>query len=227
MVFVDHQNDRLVIHNANGLFDCEIPVPHSPIDVTCIEENTVAVTHNIEPYHIEIINIANRKIVKRIKTSNVSYGITNKGGRLLYYELGRVIQIADVTNESTVTTVVKVDGEHHWDYVTTLKDKIYHTSYNSNTVTCYEVTGQKVWEYQDKLILKGIRGEAVDNDYNVYVVSHGNDSVVVVSPDGQHARRLLGEENGIKYPYGIHFDQGRNILLVSNLYGKAFLYNIK
>ncbi|CAC5373380.1 unnamed protein product [Mytilus coruscus] len=107
MVFVDQLNDRLVIHNKHGLLDCEIPVSHCPVDVTCIDENTVAVTHNDEPYHIEIINIANKKIVKKIKTSDRCYGITNKTGRLIYYQLHNGIQATDVTAESTATTVVK------------------------------------------------------------------------------------------------------------------------
>ncbi|VDI12887.1 Hypothetical predicted protein [Mytilus galloprovincialis] len=131
IIFVDQSNDRLVIHNDNGLFVCAIPVSHYPIDVTCIDENTVAVTHNAEPYHIEIINIVNKKIVNQIKTSNQCYGITNENERLIYYEVGRGIQIADVKSESTATTVVKVDGEHHWNYVTTSKDKIYHTKSES------------------------------------------------------------------------------------------------
>ncbi|CAG2201145.1 unnamed protein product [Mytilus edulis] len=71
IIFVDQANDRLIIHNENNSFHSEIHVSHWPIDVTCIDENTVAVTHNAEPYHIEIINIADRNIVKRMKTSNI------------------------------------------------------------------------------------------------------------------------------------------------------------
>ncbi|XP_071176395.1 uncharacterized protein [Mytilus edulis] len=225
--FVDVNNHRLVIHSDNGLFVYEIPVSHFPLDVTYIDENTVAVTHVGEPYQIEIINIANKEIVNQIKTSNQCYGITNEKRRLIYHENGSGIQTTDVNSESTATTFVKVDGEHHWNYVTTSKDKIYLTEYKSGTVTCYTVTGQKVWEYKDESILKYINGVAVDNDSNVYVVSIGNNSIVVLSPDGKQARRLLAEENGIQYPSGIYFDKDRNVLLVTNSRGPAFLYNIK
>ncbi|CAG2234972.1 unnamed protein product [Mytilus edulis] len=226
IIFVDQANDRLLIHNENNSFHSEIPVSTWPIDVTCIDENTVAVTHNAEPYHIEIINIADRKIVKRIKTSNMCYGITNIEGRLLYYEIGSGIITADVTDEGTVTTVVKVDGKNNWTYVTTSKDKIYYTNTFPNTVTCCTVTGQKLWEYKDESILNSIHGVTVDNDSNVYVTSNERSRIVVLSPDGKDARQLL-EGNGIKQPCGIHFDKRRNILLVTNLYGATFLYNIK
>ncbi|XP_063440550.1 uncharacterized protein LOC134721443 [Mytilus trossulus] len=227
IVFADHSNHRLVIHNENGLFVCETPVSNWPIDVTCIDENTVAVTNNVTPFYIEIFNIVNKKTVRQINTSNQCYGITNEKGRLLYYEVGRGIQTADVNSGSTVTTVVKVDGKQNWNYVATSNDKIYHTINQSNTVTCYTITGQEVWEYKDESILKSVRGVAVDNDSNVYVVSNEHDSIVVLSPDGKHARRLLTKENGIQHPYGIYFDKGRNILMVTNVYGPTSLYKVK
>ncbi|VDI72442.1 Hypothetical predicted protein [Mytilus galloprovincialis] len=225
MVFIDRSSSNILIYNENALFECEIPISLCPIDVTCIDENTVAVTHNAEPCHIEIINIANKTIVKRIKTSNMCYGITNNAGRLVYYETGSGIKTVDVTNESTINTVVKVDAIHHWNYVTSSKDKIYHTNSDTDTVTCYTVIGQKFWEYKDESTLKPIRGVTIDNDSNVYVAFYGNDHIVVLSPDGKDVRKL-GGDHGINCSYGIHFDQGRNILLVTNMHGKAFLYYI-
>ncbi|CAG2234735.1 unnamed protein product [Mytilus edulis] len=154
IVFVDKTNDRLTIHSENGSFVCEIPVSHRPVSITCIDENSVAVTHNQKPYHIEIINIANRKIVKRIKTSYECYGITHQNGKLIYYETGSGIQTRNINDESTVTAVVTIDGKHHWNYITSSKDNINHTSDESNTVTCYTITGQKIWEYKDDSIFK-------------------------------------------------------------------------
>ncbi|XP_071142904.1 E3 ubiquitin-protein ligase TRIM71-like [Mytilus edulis] len=226
IVFVDKTNDRLTIHSENGPFVCEIPVSHSPVNITCIDENSVAVTHYQKPFHIEIINIAKRKIVKSIKTSYECYGITHQRGRLIYYETGRGIQTADIADESSTTTVVTIDGKQYWNYVTSSKDKIYHTCNESNTVTCYTVTGQKIWEFKDDSMLTSIRGVTVDNDSNVYLVSINNDNVVVLSPDGKNARRLL-EGSGIKMPYGIHFDQVKNILLINTINGTVFLYNIQ
>ncbi|XP_063424145.1 uncharacterized protein LOC134707912 [Mytilus trossulus] len=226
MVFVDNGNKRLLIYNENGLFDSEIPISQQPIEVTCIDEKTVAVTHNWPPHHIEIVNIENKKITNKVKTSKPCYGITNINGRLVYYERGSGIKTVDVTDENTAITVVKVDSDHYWNYVTSSKDKIYRTDQHSSTVICSTVTGQTVWELKDKSIFKGIRGVTIDKDHNVYVASNSNNSVVVLSPDGKDARPLLGEDNGIKMPYGIHFDQSRNLLLVTNLSGAAFLYNI-
>ncbi|CAG2201132.1 unnamed protein product [Mytilus edulis] len=226
MVFVDNVYNRLLIYNENGLLDSEIPVSKQPVEVTCIDEKTVAVTHNGQPYHIEIVNIENKKITNKIKTSKPCYGITNNNGRLVYYEMGSGIQTVDVTDGSIVTTVVKVDGDHYWNYVTTSRDKIYRTDQHTSTVTCYKVTGQKVWELKDESIFTGIRGITIDNDSIVYVTSRDNNNVVVLSSDGKVARQLLGKDDGVELPVGIHFDQRRNILLVTNLYEKAFLFRL-
>ncbi|XP_063420763.1 uncharacterized protein LOC134705980 [Mytilus trossulus] len=227
IVFVDQVNHSLVIHNENGVFESEILVSQSPVDVTGIDENTVAVTHNSRPYHTEVIDIANKLVVKMIKTPNMCYGITKREGRLIFYTFGTGIQTVDVTDESTFTTLVKVDYKNHSNYVTASKDETYHACPGSNTVTCYTVTGQKIWEYTHELMLHGIRDITVDNDSNVYVASYGNNNVVVISPDGNDAHRLLGEENEIKKPHGIHIDNKKNNLLVVNFCGTAFLYNIK
>ncbi|CAG2201128.1 unnamed protein product [Mytilus edulis] len=125
----------------------EIPVSQQPLEVTCIDEKTVAVTHNAQPHHIEIVNIENKKITNKIKTSKPCYGITINNGRLVYYEWGSGIQTVDVTDGSIVTTVVKIDGDDYWNYVTRSRDKMYLTNHHSSTVTCYTVTGQKVWKY--------------------------------------------------------------------------------
>ncbi|XP_071153175.1 uncharacterized protein [Mytilus edulis] len=226
MVFVDNVYNRLLIYNENGLLDSEIPVSKQPVEVTCIDEKTVAVTHNAQPYHIEIVNIENKKITNKIKTSKPCYGITNNNGMLVYYEMGSGIQTEDVTDGSIVITVVKVKGDYYWNYVTTSRDKIYRTDQHTSTVTCYTVTGQKVWELKDESIFKGIRGITIDNDSNVYVTSKDNNNVVVLSSDGKVARQLLGKDDGVELPLGIHFDQRRNILLVTNLYEKAFLFKI-
>ncbi|XP_063406361.1 uncharacterized protein LOC134690325 [Mytilus trossulus] len=226
-VFVEYWSNRLVIQNKNGLFVCEIPVSRCPANVTCINENSVAVTHCQTPFHIEIVNIDSRKIVKRINTSNECYGITHQNGRLIYYETGKGIQTTDMTNESSTTTsVVTVKDKQHWNCVTSSKDKIYNASNESSTVTCYTITGQKIWEYKDDSILRLIEGITIDNDSNVYVVSLKNNNVVVLSPDGKNARRL-SVENETENLRAICVEKENNILLASSCSGKAFLYNIE
>ena len=68
---------------------------------------------------------------------------------------------------------------------------------------------------------------AVDIDLNVYVASEGNNSVVVISPDGKRCRTVLRKLDGIDNPFAICFDKVKNNLVVCNCNGTAFLYKVE
>jgi DNA-binding beta-propeller fold protein YncE len=72
---------------------------------------------------------------------------------------------------------------------------------------------EKLWEFQDVVLIREPRGVAVDRDLNVYVVSTGNNSVVVISPDGKRCRTVLGKSDGIDRPTAICFDKVKNNLV--------------
>ncbi|CAC5411426.1 unnamed protein product [Mytilus coruscus] len=104
--------------------------------------------------------------------------------------------------------------------------KVNFTNPATSTVTCYNITGEKVWQYNDETVLNGIRGVTTLQGDNVYVASYGNNSIVVMSPDGKYARRLVGEEDGLNQPHGIYLDKTRNNLLISCLMEKFICIRI-
>lgn len=62
-----------------------------------------------------------------------------------------------------------------------------------------------------------------------------NNSIVVVSPDGQTCKTILSESDGIKSPWGININRETGIMIVSSkirddscntLYDTAFVYKI-
>jgi len=50
--------------------------------------------------------------------------------------------------------------------------------------------------------------------------------VVVISPDGERAKQVLGICDGINRPCAICYDEDRNHLLVVNHEGLAHLYEV-
>jgi len=130
-------------------------------------------------------------------------------------------------SDNSISLLVKQEGFPYWTYVITSGDNIYHTNYKTNTISCHKINGDKLWEFKDAFIIREPFGVAVDRDLNVYVASRGNNSVVVISPDGKRCRTVLGESDGIDKPYAIYFDKVKNNLLVCNYYGPAFLYKVE
>jgi predicted DNA-binding protein (UPF0278 family) len=219
VILVDcyYYNRRLVILNDDGTLDKEIPCSLSyPYDVTYLDDRTVAVS---AVNGIEIINIDTKTTERRIKTSQRCYGITYHHGVLLWCEERKGIQMMKLSDDR-ITTLVKQSNLSSNSYITTCREKIYQTNPNTNTVTCYTIKGDKLWEFKVESVLNDPRGVTVDNDGNVYVTSYSSNSVVVLEPDGRHGRQILSSDNGLENPIGIFFDQSKNSL---NCCGQCFL----
>ncbi|XP_063431447.1 uncharacterized protein LOC134714133 [Mytilus trossulus] len=224
IVLVDWNYNNLFILSENESLESKINVSERPVDVTCIDDKTIALSHSY-PMQINIINISSKQIEKKIRTSTSCYGITNEQGRLVYCANGIGIQSVDFSGDD-VSTIVKEPKMSDWNYVTVSGGKLYHTNRSTDTVTCYNTIGEKAWEYNDKSFLKDIRGVTTDKDANVYIASNGNNSIVVISQDGKHARCLIREEDGLSQPFGIYLDKTRNNLLISCNNGDVHMYKV-
>ena len=224
MILVDfHSNHRLVILNDDGTLDKEIPCSLGfPCDVTYLDDRTVAVaTYN----GIEIINIDTKKSERRINTDKWCSGITYHNGVLLWCKKQKGIILMKLSDDR-ITTLVKQSNLEYDSYIATCREKIYQTNRNTNTVTCYTIKGDKLWEYKDESLLKDPRGVTVDNNGNVYVTSHSSGSVVVLEPDGRQGRQILSNDYELIAPTGIYFDKSKNSFIVANYFGPCFLYQM-
>jgi hypothetical protein len=77
-----------------------------------------------------------------------------------------------------------------------------------DTIYCYSLTGQTIWDFRDRSVLRKGKGIALDKNSNVFVAGMETNNVVVLSPDGK-----------------INID--RNELLVCNTNGQAFLFSLQ
>ena len=143
----------------------------------------------------------------------------------MFCEGSRGISRVQLTDNS-ISLLVKQKRLPNYTYVITSGDNIYHTNPTTNRVSCHKINGDRLWEYQDVAIIREPYGVAVDRDLNVYVASRGNNSVVVISPDGKRCRTVLGESDGIYQPLAIYFDKVKNNLVVGNYNGTVFLYKV-
>ena len=223
LIFVDNDNSIPVILNKDGTLDKEISCsPRDSLDVTCLDDTTVAVsTEN----GIEIINIDSTKTERRIKTCSPCHGITHNNELLLWCEPERGIQTMKLS-DGRVTTLVKQRSLSYNSYITQCGENIYHTNGDTSTVTCYTIQGETLWQYKDVSVLNDPWGVTADNNYNVYVTSHESHSLVVLEPDGRQGRQLISSDDGLQYPTGIYFDKSKCRLLVTNDNGTAFLHKL-
>ncbi|XP_076103649.1 uncharacterized protein LOC143072548 [Mytilus galloprovincialis] len=224
VILVDLKYHTVFVLHQSFVF--KIKTIRPPFDVSFIDEKNIAVSHgDYAPFEIEIINISTEQIEKQIKISKKCHGITIEQERLIYCSKGNGILSVDFCGNNACT-VVEQPEMSSLNHVTASGGKLYHTNPTTDTVTCYTSIGEKVWEYNDKSVLKNIRGVTTDKDANVYVASYGNNSIVVISPDGKHARRLVGKDDGLYQPYGIYLDKVRNNLLIACYNSDAHMYKV-
>ena len=193
--------------------------------MTCIGDTRLAISTGARK-QIHILNIASKQIEKIINTSGWCYGITQNEGSLLFCEKSRGISRVQLS-DNNISLLVKQEEFPDCTYVITSGDNIYHTNRPTHTVSCHKINGDKLWEFQDVAIIRYPQGVAVDRGLNVYVASRDNNSVVVISPDGQRCKTLLGKSDGIDRSTAIYFDKVKNNLVVCNYNGTAFLYKVE
>jgi DNA-binding beta-propeller fold protein YncE len=223
MLFTDSNNQKLVILNNDGTLDKEITCsPYPPRDVTLIDDSTVAVSTSGD---IRIINIDTKCTERVIKTTVRCYGIAYHKGTLLLCEGSRELFKIELSDDRITTLVedVNLPGE---SFVTTFGDKIFQTNYVNNSVACYTINGEKLWEFKDESVLGMPVCVAVDNNCNIYVTSYNYNKVIVLSPDGKQCRQLLDHNDGMRSPYGISIDRTTNNILIINSSGPALMYHI-
>ncbi|VDH91117.1 Hypothetical predicted protein [Mytilus galloprovincialis] len=223
--FVDGTyNHRIVIMDSTGTSSGEISLsPLFAFDVTCVDNKTIAITTGSSG-QIAFANILSKKIKKSIGTTWQCDGITHADGKLIFsvYSKGIHVLHLDTGNISTIHKAnITVDT-----YLTSFGDKIYHTNWKTNSVTCFDMDGNSLWTYEDEKVLQKPRGIAVDSQHNVYVASLGTESIVVISSNGKEGRQLLTKKDGIENVRAIYYDKVNNCLLVCTLSGSAFLFEI-
>jgi hypothetical protein len=119
-------------------------------------------------------------------------------------------------SDGRITTLVEAPKLPDQSFVTTFGDKIFQTNLLNNSVTCYAINGEKLWEFNDKSVLRQPIGVVVDNNCNIYVTSYYYQKVIVLSPDGKQWRQLLDHNDGMSGPYAISIDRTTNNILITN-----------
>ncbi|XP_071170482.1 E3 ubiquitin-protein ligase TRIM71-like [Mytilus edulis] len=209
LIFADFTNNkRLVIMNADGTLDGELKLS-APYDVTSIDDRRVAVNQSKQ---IQIIDLVSKKVENTLHVKNsIASGIAYGNDMLLFYESGKGILMFKLTETNDPITVVNDSNTGNWNFIASFQNNIYRTS--NHTVTCYNVSGEKVWEFKDKNVISLPRSVAVDQYSNVYVASTGKRRIVVISPDGLQSRTLISNVDS----WGIDIDTERHMLMVTEL----------
>lgn len=224
-------NEKLVYLNAKFKteYTIKLSTPYSSFDLSCLDENIVAVTTGHlsdlkQRSGISIIDLTKRKIRKFVDLPGDPYGITYDGKSMICRVKDKDLHVI-ACDDYRITTIPNTAVRCH-SYVATYADKILYTNPEENKVFCCLFNGTRLWEFHDKTVLKTPQGITVDDQGNVFVVGRSSCNVLVISPDGKQYKQILNRKNGILGPFSIFCDNFRKQLLVTNQSPAAHLYEI-
>ncbi|CAG2200737.1 unnamed protein product [Mytilus edulis] len=129
-----------------------------------------------------------------------------------------MVDLSDTKN----SLLIKDEALESINYITASVDRLYYT--NRNKIYCYSLRGKKLWKFKDSTILMNISGLTIGKHHIIYVASRENNSIFVISPNGENVRRILRGGDGIADPRGLFINGENDNLLITNHNGTAFLY---
>ncbi|XP_071162456.1 E3 ubiquitin-protein ligase TRIM39-like [Mytilus edulis] len=212
--------NKLLEYNEDGNFIRDIQLSAKPYNLTTIETDQIAVSYSTLSY-IEVIDIKQMIVLKKVKFKNSCLGISYSEGKIFVVVNNEGIVVLDI--EGTMLNTVKcTPGVYN---ITTCKTRIYYTQLKPSTIYCCSRTGEEIWNFNDNSF--GFSGISTDRDQNVFVVGNKINNLMVLQDDGKESKILLSRSEGLEKPSRLCYNKEKNTLLVCNsINGNVFLYSV-
>ncbi|CAG2214488.1 unnamed protein product [Mytilus edulis] len=209
-IILDCHKKQLLLFSKDGIFIRIVATFKShPYDVCFVRNNTVAVTFK-SVNQTTLVDIEKNKIIQTIKLSHYCYGVASDGETLVISEDRKCTRVN--LHDKSHTILNGMDGVFH---ISLFQGSIYGAIPEENKICCFDSTGEPLWTFQHQEIVWPV-GITLDMNGFIYIASHGNNSIVVVSPDGKTCKTILSEADGIKRPWAIHINKDTEMMIVSS-----------
>ncbi|CAG2230093.1 unnamed protein product [Mytilus edulis] len=228
-IILDNNKKQLLLFSNDGTFIRKVATfTESPYDGCLVMNNTVAVALGRVKQTV-LVDVNTSKIIQSIKLSHNCYGVASDGKTLVISSGGQCTTV----NLSDMSHTI-LEGMGGLFRISLFQGNIYGTNYSTHKLCCYKVTGEPLWTFQHQDIARP-QGLALDKNGFVYIASYGNNSIVVVSPDGKTSKTILSDADGIKNPHAININRENGVMIVSShtsgenneqSYQTAFVYKM-
>ena len=152
----------------------------------------------------------NKQVIKEVDIKVACGGLVAVGNKIVLHVVDCEYRIFDLNLKHTGTIPMKMTKCPFLSYH---NDKLYFAQCTTNTVFCYDMTGNCVWEFKDERLLKP-HGIATDKYGLVYVCGYDSLNIIVISSHGGRARELVNLRGIMKNPDCLNYRKQRDRLLV-------------
>ncbi|XP_052106564.1 uncharacterized protein LOC127739043 [Mytilus californianus] len=224
-MILDLNKFQLLMFSNNGIFIRKVmSFSTGPVDACFVRNDIVAVAFGIKN-QTAVVDVERNKIIQTIKLPHISSAVASDGQILAISAINdsTIVNLNDMSH-----TILQGVGAN---YSAVFKGNIYGIIQSENNICCYKKTGEPLWTFQHDIDILG--GLALDKNGFVYIVSRGDNGIVVVSPDGKTCKTILLEDDGINFPDVIDINKETEMMIVSGQvddgsrsYYSAFVYKI-
>ncbi|XP_071123522.1 uncharacterized protein [Mytilus edulis] len=222
-VVVKYDPSYLILIAADGKTENNIiSIMQTIIDVTCVDNETVAVISYTKK-NIYLVDIKSRKTIKSIHTIDPAVCSTyTEGTFIVCLENGQIKEFRLEENKTNNISSTVVSRS-----ITELNNTLYSVKKDKNTSVCHKRNGDILWTFTDEEILQKPRGITVDEHGNAIDAGVESNNVIAISSDGTKHKILLSKTDLCGSPWAVSFNNKFEYLLVSNdKDSHAFLYSV-
>ncbi|CAC5391103.1 unnamed protein product [Mytilus coruscus] len=231
VIILDYNKKQLLLFGNDGIFMREVVTFREyPLDACFVIDHTVAVIFG-SANQTALVDVEKNKTIQTIELFHYCYGVASDGRNLIISsDNNKIIKL----NLDDMSQTIYKKGVEELYYISLFQGIITGTTSSQNKICCCKSTGEPLWKFQPQDIAEP-GGLTYDKNGFVYIASHGNNSIVVVSPDGKTCKTILSEVDGIKSPWAIDINREKGMMVVSSymsddrnvtFYDTAFIYKI-
>ncbi|XP_052058820.1 uncharacterized protein LOC127699119 [Mytilus californianus] len=213
-----YKSHALLLFGNDGIFERKVlTFTENPYSACYVRNNTVAVTLHLTN-QTSLVDVEKNKIIQIITLSHHCNGVASDGQILVISskEKSTMVNLNDMSH--TILEGVTANC------ISLFQGNIYGTIFSANKVYCYKETGELLWTFQHRDIY-GPEELTLDKNGFVYIASHENNNIVVVSPDGKTCKTILSEADGIINPVHIDIHRETGMMIVSSKMKKTRVEN--
>ncbi|VDI77912.1 Hypothetical predicted protein [Mytilus galloprovincialis] len=193
----------------------------TPLDVTIIDLNTVALTF-VEKKTISLVDVISSKIMKTIPLVNKCFGICSFSGKLVVSLNDKIIKILD--RSGTVESVLS--KKDNATYCSVMNDKMWYAAQAKGVIYCCDLNASVQWKFSCG---KSDHPQGIAHDAfgDVFVTCENANMVIIIDFNGTESRVLLTRDDGLSKLIAVHYNRKTDVLLVCNKFGLCFMYKVQ
>ena len=238
ILLCDNENQKLKLLDSNMSVKKILKLSDYPWNVAAFGENEAIITFGSEIiYHLQYIHThPDLELGKKITLPEKCLGLQVVNDEIYtvchkdfgHDEIWRLDRAGNIMSKIILTQSSSNPSDYMYLGLSLAgsSPRVYLTDWNHCRVTCFQLDGKMVYQYEEKEQLGGFNGVYVDLAGNSLVCCTDSDTVAVITADGKKHGELLTSKD-ITRPLCIDYRPENNTLIVGGLANpKLFVYKL-